>query len=190
MTIKEIETGADYVARYSRPKFATKDDELDWREQCKKDKETQTVLAAVSRSSSVETIRGTTLREFEEVTPVDIGGMVNLQRLAAVGVITLLTENQLGVNTGKYSHVFTRAVAHGSRIFDEGEGVEAEDLAVAAEDPYQAVDPQTNKVVTRHGRPAVDGNEKLRELVKLGFLREQKRRAKVAEAIAKATGRK
>ena len=192
MTISETKP-RDYTARYTLPRHGDADGQEAWRERCKKDRESQTVKAAVSRGCSVDTITGVKLREHQEVKASDVGGGTNLESLRNVGAVQLLTENELGVNTGKFGHIAAVAFTypsgnHGGKVYDVGEGIEASQLDVPGTDGFQTVGPN-GKLVAHEGRPAVDGEEKLRELVRRGFIREQKRRAAVKAAIRKATGK-
>lgn len=187
MTISETKP-RDYTARYTLPRHGDADGQEAWRERCKKDRESQTVKAAVSRGCSVDTITGVKLREHQEVKAADVGGGTNLESLRNVGAVQLLTENELGVNTGKFGHIATKAFTAAGRVFDVNEGIEASQLDVPGTDGFQTVGPN-GKLVSHEGRPAVDGEEKLRELVKRGFIEERKRRAAVKAAIRKATGK-
>ena len=163
MGIKEL-TEPDIITPYKRPRFGTAEAEQAWKERQVKRRETQTVRDAVAEDCLIETVRGTTLRDGEEAVAAAVGGPANLDRLARVGAVNMISENQLKTNQGEYELITKRPFTHGGKIYDQGEGFNASDLDRPAEDPYQAIGPD-GRIVTRQGRPAVDGAELAESLI-------------------------
>jgi len=183
MGIRELEP-ENFVAPYKRPRFGSAEAEAAWKDRQAKRKAKQTVLAVVAEGCSVETVRGTTLRDGEEVTPADAGGGVNPDRLASVGAVNKVTENEAKTNAGEFEFVAVRSFTYPGGIVGEGEGFDAEQLDRPGTEPSQAVTTQ-GKIVEHPGRPAVDGAAKAEELVKRGLAERARLRAKVTAAVKK-----
>ena len=132
MAIRELTEGT-FTASYTRPRHGSKESEQAWREQCREDKKSQKVISCVARGCSVETVRETTLREFEEVTAADVGGSSNLLRLEGVGAVSTIDERQAATNRGEYEYVFTKSVTNYRTGYDEGQGFNADEMDVPEE---------------------------------------------------------
>jgi hypothetical protein len=181
MGIRELES-ENFVAPYKRPRFGSGEAEEAWKQRNAKRREKQTVLAVVAEGCSVETVRGTTLRDGEEVTAADVGGGVNLDRLASVGAVNMISENQRKTNAGEYEFTAKKAFTAGGRIYDVGEGFNGEELDMPGEEPSQAVT-HAGKIVEHPGRPAVDGAALAEALIKGQLAERAELRKRVTKAV-------
>jgi hypothetical protein len=189
MGIRDI-SPENFVAPYKRPRFGSGEAEEAWKQRQADRRAVQTVLAAVAEGCSVETVGGAMLRDGEEVTPADVGGGVNLDRLASVGAVNKVTENEAKSSRGEFEFKFKKAVTHNGKIWDENESFNAPELDVPAEEPVQRIDGQ-GRVVMTQGRPAVVGAELTEQLIKRGLVeRARLRDAVVAKAKKLLKGEK
>jgi hypothetical protein len=173
----------NFVAPYQRPRFGSGEAEEAWKQRNAKRREKQTVLAVVAEGCSVETVRGTTLRDGEEVTLGDVGGGVNLDRLASVGAVNKVDENTVKRNRGEYEFTALRSFTHNGKVYDVGEGFNAEQLDRPAEDPEPTVDPNTGKLRKGKGLTAVDGAALAEALIKGQLAKRAELRKRVAKAV-------
>jgi hypothetical protein len=183
MAIREQQP-AEPTVGFHRTKFGSRDAEQADADQRKKDKESQKVVSCVSRGCSVTTVRDTTLREFEEVTAADVGGDGNLERLGRVGAVSIISEREAKTNRGEFELRFKKSVCLPPKVWDVGEGFNAEELDKPAVEPVQRVDVQ-GRVVMSGGRPAVVGTEKAEDLIRRDLVERTKLRDKVTAAVKK-----
>jgi hypothetical protein len=189
MGIKERPSGHSADAVFTKPRFGSPDAVEAWEKKCKANRERQKVAIAVSPGCSVETVGGVSRKAGEEVTVQELGGPVNLDQLAKIGVVLHLNEHELKINTGVARHVVLQShTMPGRRIADVGDVVEASDYHIDDEPERTYADPVTGRITTRPAVEYPSGEEKLRELVKRGFIEERKTRAKVQAAIKAARG--
>ena len=180
MGIRDI-SPANFIVPYKRPRFGSVEAEEAWKQRNAKRREKQTVIAEVAEACSVETVRGTTLRDGEQVTPADVGGQVNLTRLRSVGAVNMVTANQAKTNAGGFEFTALRSFTHNGRIYDVAEGFSAEELDVPGTEPSQAVTVD-GRIVEHPGRPPVDGAKLTEQLVKNGLAERAKLTDKVRQA--------
>jgi|GEM_PF-5281782 len=181
MGIQDI-SSENFVAPYTRPHFGTAEAEEAWKQRQAKRREKQKVIAEVAEGCSVSTVGGAMKRDGEELAPGDVGGMANLERLARVGAVNMISENQLKSNAGEYEYTATRSFTHGGRIYDVGEGFSAEELDVPATEPERVVT-LDGKIVEHPGRPAIPGAETVESLIKRQLAKRAELRKRVTRAV-------
>jgi len=157
------------------------------REVCDKARKSQKYWIAVAPKCTVTTIGDVVRHGDEELTLAEIGGRGNLDQLERIGVVIHLSESEFKVNNGLAKHVVTRSVTYAGKIHAPGDVVEPEDFVKADEPEFQYTDRNgAHRVSPSRTHPS--GEEKLRELVKRGFIEERKRVAAVQKAIKEARG--
>ena len=188
MAIRELNE-SNFTAGYTRTRFGSKEAEADWREQCKKDKQTQKVTSCVARGCSVETVRETTLREFEEVSAQDVGGHENLSRLERVGAVSVITERQAATNRGEleFRVVEGKSIVHGGQVWVGGFSGAEWDLP--GEEPVQRIDDR-GRVVMTEGRAPVVGAALAEELIKKRLVERVRLRDAVISKVKQRLSRK
>jgi hypothetical protein len=188
MGIKETPSGHNADALFSKPRFGSTDTEEAWKKKCKSVREKQKVRIAVAPECAVETVRGVTRKDGEELTAPELGGLVNLEQLERVGAVIHLTESEFLISTGQARHVIGRKAIIGSKkIHDVGEVVQASDFDKPDEPSFSFTTSEGfHKTAKAIKHPS--GEETLRRLVKAGFIKELKTRAKVQAAIKAARG--
>lgn len=182
-TIREL-GGEQYdaVTNYTRPRYGSAEAEEAAKERNRERRKKQTVIAAVAEGCTVETVRGTTLRDGEEVRPEDVGGMAKLERLRGVGAVNMITENERKTRAGEYELTATKAFTHGGRVYDVGEGFNADELDVPGTDVHRAVGAD-GRIVERPGRAPVVGSEYAEHLIERQLAERARLRAKVTAAV-------
>ena len=119
MGIRDI-SPQDFTAPYKRPRFGSVEAEEAWKKRQADRRAVQKLIAEVAEACSIETVRGTTLRDGEEVTPADVGGQVNLDRLARIGAVNQVSENQAKTNAGGFEFTALRSFTAGGRVYGDG----------------------------------------------------------------------
>ena len=188
MGVLEAPTGQSRDVLFSKPKFGSLESDQAWKKKCKSVRPKQTEKIAVSPECSVTTIGGVVRRAGEELTQAEVGGPVNLDQLAKIGVVIHLTESEFLINTGQAKHVIGRkAIIGAKKIHDVGEVVQPSDFDRPDEPSFSFTNAQGHhKTAEAIKHPS--GEETLQRLVKAGWIKELKRTAAVRKAIAEAKG--
>jgi hypothetical protein len=187
MGVLEAPTGQSRDVLFNKPRFGSTETEEAWKKACKSVREKQKARIGVSPECSVTTIGGVVRGGREELTAQEVGGLVNLDQLAKIGVVIHLSEHEWKINNGAARHVVLRAHTSPSGIKDVGDVVEASEYDKANEPAFSFTTSQGHhKEAAAVTYPS--GEEKLRELVKKGLVEERKTRAKVQAAIKAARG--
>lgn len=177
MAIREL-TDPDFTVSYTRTQHGSQEAELAAKEQYREDKKRQKVTSCVARGCTVETVRGTTLTEFEPISAADVGGHANLEKLERVWAASIVSEREAATNRGEleFRVVEGKSISHARQIWVGG--FSGKEWDIPAEPPVQRVDGM-GRVITTEGRPAVDGTALAESLITKGLVE----RARLRDAV-------
>jgi hypothetical protein len=188
MGVLEAPSGHNRDVLFNKPRQGSEDGVEAAKKKNEAAHKTRKERISVADGCSVTTIAGVVRRSGEELTQAEVGGPVNLDQLAKIGVVIHLTESEFLINTGQARHVIGRkAIIGAKKIHDVGEVVQASDFDKPDEPSFSFTTSEGHhKTAEAIKHPS--GEETLRRLVKAGWIEERKTRAKVQAAIKAARG--